>query len=102
VQAVGQVMLSEYALAFEIASLVLSVGVVGAVVIGLPNRNTEPGTATIGLGHSRGSSDMLAAGPKFETPMDIPVERYHAPSGERTVVMTRDADSYKNPGETAK
>lgn len=102
VQAVGQVMLSEYALAFEIASLVLSVGVVGAVVIGLPNRHVEPSTATVSLGHSRGSSDMLAAGPKFESPIDIPAERYEAPAGERTVVMTRDADSYKHPGETSK
>ncbi len=102
VQAVGQVMLSEYALAFEIASLVLSVGVVGAVVIGLPNRHIEPNTSTIGLGHSRGSSDMLAAGPKFESPMDIPAKRYTAPVGERTVVMTRDADAYKHPGDTSK
>ena len=102
VQAVGQVMLSDYALAFEIASLVLSVGVVGAVVIGLPNRNAEPGSSTISLGHSRGSSDMLAAGPKFETPIDIPAERYEAPAGERTVVMTRDADTYKHPGDISK
>lgn len=102
VQAVGQVMFSDYALAFEIASLVLSVGVIGAVVIGLPNRHIEPTTATMSLGHSRGSSDMLAAGPKFESPMNIPAERYHAPEGERKVVMTKDADAYKHPGETSK
>ncbi|MCA9833015.1 MAG: NADH-quinone oxidoreductase subunit J [Thermomicrobiales bacterium] len=102
VQAIGQVMLSEYALAFEIASLVLTVGVVGAVVIGLPNRMVEPNTVTMSLGHTRGSSDMLAAGPKFESPMNIPAERYTAPVGERTVVMTKDPDAYTHPGETSK
>lgn len=101
VQAVGQVMFSDYVLALEIASLVLSVGVIGAVVIGLPNRHTTLNTATVSLGHSRGSSDMVAIGPKFESPMDIPAKRYVAPVGERKVVMTRDADEYKHPGETS-
>lgn len=101
-QAIGQVMLSDYALGVEVASLVLSVGVMGAVVIGLPNRHTVLATATTSLGHSRGSSDMLAAGHKFESPMNIPAERYSAPLGERKVVMTRDADAYKHPGETSK
>lgn len=102
IQAIGQVMFSEYALALEIASLVLGVGVIGAVVIGLPNRHIEPSTAGIGLGHSRGSSDMIAIGPKFESPMNIPAERYVAPVGERKVVMTKSADEFKHPGETSK
>lgn len=102
VQAIGQVMLSDYALAFEIASLVLSVGVIGAVVIGLPTRHVEPSTSTVSLGHSRGSSDTLALGPKFESHIDIPAERYVAPVGERKVVMTRSADEYKHPGETSR
>ena len=34
--------------------------------------------------------------------MDIPPERYVAPKGERKIVMTRDADEYKHPGETSK
>ena len=102
VQAVGQVLLGDYALAMEIASILLSVGVIGAVVIGLPDRSSRLSVATTSLGHSRGSSDMLAAGHKFESPMNIPAERYVAPEGERRVVMTRDADSYKQPGETSK
>ena len=102
VQAIGQVMLSDYALAFEIASLILTVGVVGAVVIGLPNRLVEPNTVTMSLGHSRGSADVLAPGPKFESPINIPPERYVAPEGERTVVMTKDPDAYTHPGETSK
>lgn len=100
VQAVGQVLLGEYALAVEVSSVLLSVGVIGAVVIGLPNRHAMT-TSTTSLGHSRGSSDMLPPGPKFETPMDIPAERYEAPTGKRRVVMTRDADTYKHPGETS-
>lgn len=102
VQAIGQVMLSDYALAFEVASLVLTIGVIGAVVIGLPNRHSEPGTITMSLGHTRGSEDAIAAGPKFESPMNIPAERYTAPIGERKVVMTKDPDAYKHPGDTAK
>lgn len=102
VQAVGQVLLGEYALALEIASILLGVGVIGAVVIGLPGRDTPLATSTTSLGHSRGSEDMLAPGHKFESQMDIPAERYVAPKGERKIVMTRDADEYKHPGDTSK
>jgi NADH-quinone oxidoreductase subunit J len=102
VQAVGQVLLGEYPLALEIASILLGVGVIGAVVIGLPNRDTPLSTASVSLGHTRGSSDMLAPGHKFESPMNIPPERYVAPQGERKIVMTRDADEYKHPGDTSK
>lgn len=102
VQAVGQVLLGEYALALEIASVLLGVAVIGAVVIGLPDRTNSLSVATTSLGHSRGAEDMLAAGHKFETPMNIPAERYVAPQGERKIVMTKDADSYKHPGDTSK
>lgn len=102
VQAVGQVLLGEYALALEIASVLLGVGVIGAVVLGLPDRKTPLSVSTTSLGHSRGSSDMLAPGHKFESPMDIPPERYVAPQGERKILMTDDADDYKHPGDTSK
>lgn len=102
VQAVGQVLLGEYSLSLEIASVLLGVGVIGAVVIGLPERKSPVGVATTSLGHSRGSSDALAPGHKFESPMNIPPERYDAPEGERKIVMTRDADDYKHPGDTSK
>lgn len=102
VQAVGQVLLGEYALALEIASVLLGVGVIGAVVIGLPDRKSPLSVATTSLGHSRGAEDMLAPGHKFESPMNIPPERYVAPKGERKIVMTKDADTYKHPGDTSK
>lgn len=102
VQAVGQVLLGEYPLALEIASVLLGVGVIGAVVIGLPDRKSPLSVATTSLGHSRGSEDALAAGHKFETAMNIPPERYVAPQGERKIVKTRDADDYKRPGDISK
>lgn len=105
VQAIGQVLFSEYALAMEIASLVLSVGVVGAVVLGVPERLGKMAnitSSTISLGHSRGMNPELPAGHKFETPMDIPAERYDVPEGPRTVVMAKGPDEYKAPGETSR
>lgn len=105
IQAIGQVLFSEYALGLEIASLVLSVGVVGAVVLGVPERLGKAANlpvSTISLGHSRGLSPELPAGHKFETPMDIPVERYRAPEGPREVVMAKGPDEYKHPGETSR
>lgn len=102
IQAVGQVLFSDYVLAMEIASVLLGVGVVGAVVIGMPERKKPLSVATTSLGHSRGAEEALAPGPKFESPMNIPAERYVAPQGERKIVMTRDADEYKHPGETSK
>lgn len=104
IQAIGQVLFSEYALALEIASLVLGVGVIGAVVLGVPERlgrMAGMATSTISLGHSRGLNPELPAGHKFETPMDIPAERYDVPEGPRRVIMTKSADEYKHPGETA-
>lgn len=102
VQAVGQVLMGNYTLSLEIASVLLGVGVIGAVVIGLPERKEPVSVGTTSLGHSRGSEEALAAGHKFESPMNIPPERYVAPEGQRKVVMTRDADDYKHPGETSK
>ncbi len=102
IQAVGQVLLGQYALPLEIASVLLGVGVIGAVVLALPDRRGPLSVATTSLGHPRGSTDMLAPGHKFESPIDIPAERYVAPEGERKIVMTRDADEYKNPGDTSK
>lgn len=100
IQAIGQVIFSDYVLALEIASLVLSVGVVGAVVLGLPERLGEGRrVSTISLGHPRGADGILTAGPRFETPMDIPAERADIPEGPRRVVMTKSADDYTRIGD---
>lgn len=103
IQAIGQLLFTDYVLAVEITSLVLSVGVVGAVVLGLPERLGEKGpvtSSTISLGHARGSADALPPGPRFETPIDVPAGRAAAPEGPRMVVMATSADEYKHPGDT--
>lgn len=105
VQAIGRIIFTDYVLALEIVSLVLSVGVVGAVVLGLPERLGEKAntaTSTISLGHPRGSDGMLEAGPRFETPIDVPEGRTSAPEGARRVVMAKTADEYTRAGETSR
>lgn len=105
VQAVGRIIFSDYVLALEVTSLVLTVGVVGAVVLGLPERLGEKATetrATISLGHSRGSSEILGPGPRFETPINVPAGRTTAPQGPRRVVMTESAEDYTRAGDISR
>ena len=100
VQALGRIVFSHYVLAFEITSLVLTVGVIGAVVIGLPERLGERARetrATISLGHSRGSNvEALPAGPRGETPIAVSPRRHQmqATGGPREIIMVKDPDEY--------
>lgn len=107
VQAIGRSIFQDYALALEMTSLVLTVGVVGAVVLGLPERLGEKARqhrSTISLGHPRGSDDglMLAPGPRFETPIAQSSGRYVAPEGPRRVIMTKSPDDYTRVGEISR
>jgi NADH-quinone oxidoreductase subunit J len=106
VQAIGRAIYSNYLLAFEITSLVLTVGVIGAVVLALPERLGERiGTArgTISLAHSRGADDMLPEGPRGETPIKVDTTRPEpAPSAVRRVIMARDADEYTSVGDASR
>jgi NADH-quinone oxidoreductase subunit J len=103
VQAVGRAIYSNYLLAFEVTSLVLTVGVIGAVVLALPERLGEKVArrrSTISLGHSRGADDMLPEGPRGETPIPVdPTRREPAPSAVRQVIMAKDADEYTSVGD---
>jgi NADH-quinone oxidoreductase subunit J len=103
VQAIGIAVFTDYALAFEITSLVLTVGVIGAVVLGLPERLGErirESSATISLGHSRGANEALPAGPRGETPIVVDERRRQVrPSGPREIVMTKSPDEYTTVGE---
>lgn len=98
VQAIGQAIYTNYLLAFEMTSLVLTVGVIGAVVLALPERLGERPPArrgTISLGHPRGADEhYLLEGPEGETPIRFDPERPSAPSGLREVIMTDDPDAY--------
>ena len=102
VQALGMTIYSKYLLAFEVTSLVLTVGVIGAVVLALPERLGEKkprDRATISLAHPRGSDDLLPVGPRGETPIEMdPNRRVPAPTGIRELIMAKDPDEYTTVG----
>lgn len=102
VQALGRVIYSRYLLAFEVTSLVLTVGVIGAVVLALPERLGERvGTrrGTISLSHTRGTDEALPAGPRGETPIKVDRSRpAPAPAAQRTVILTSDPDAHTRVG----
>jgi len=103
-QALGRIIYSRYILAFEVTSLVLTVGVIGAVVLALPERLGERlGTrrSTISLGHSRGADEMLPEGPRGETPIRVDRTRpVPAAAAQRTVILTKDPDAHTRVGRT--
>jgi NADH-quinone oxidoreductase subunit J len=99
-QALGSVLYTEYLLPFEIVSLVLTVGVIGAIVLALPERLgavVARRQDTISLGHPRGTDLALAEGPVGETPI---VEREEAETAgiSRDLIMTKDPDAYTTVG----
>jgi len=106
VQAIGRSIYSNYLLAFEVTSLVLTVGVIGAVVLALPERlGARVGTArsTISLAHSRGADEALPEGPRGETPISVDATRPEpTPHAVRRVIMARDADDYTSVGDASR
>jgi len=98
-QALGRVLYSDYLFAFEVISLVLTVGVIGAIVLALPERLGERiGTRrdTISLGHPRGT-DAAAIGAgvaREQAPVLETRDRFAAPTTGRRLVMTKDPDEY--------
>jgi hypothetical protein len=103
VQAVGNVLYSQYLLAFEVVSLVLLVGVIGAIVLALPERLGEQirqRKGTISLAHARGVDAMLPEGPRGESPIPAPAGEMRDPALEssRELIMTSDPDSYTDAG----
>lgn len=102
-QGVGRVLYTNYVLAFEVVSLVLLVGIIGAIVLALPERlGAQPNLrqGTISLGHPRGTDTAIAAGPEGETPMDEAVAQESRPTPEATreLIMVRDPDEYTTIG----
>jgi NADH-quinone oxidoreductase subunit J len=98
-QALGRVLYSEYLLAFEVVSLVLTVAVIGAIVLALPERlgmKVAQRQGTISLGHARGVDEMaLSSGAIEESPILTSEERIAAKAtGGRRLVMTKDPDEY--------
>ena len=102
-QAVGNVLYGPYVLAFEVISLVLLVGVVGAIVLAMPERLGEQvrsRTGTISLGHPRGTDAALPSGPLGETPIPTAAEREaeDALDAAREIILVRDPDVYTTVG----
>jgi hypothetical protein len=95
---------ANYLLPFEIVSLVLLVGIIGAIVLALPERLGErigPRRATISLGHPRGVDKALPAGPAGETPVIVTADERRetaALEATRELIMVRDPDTYTRVG----
>lgn len=98
-QALGRNLYTKYLLPFEVVSLVLTVGVIGAIVLATPERLGERrGTrrGTISLGHARGVDDEPLIIPSGESPIAAREPVKPAAPAEvgyvRTLVMAKDAD----------
>ncbi len=105
-QALGRVLYDDNLLAFISVSLILTVAVIGAIVLALPDRargiNRQRGTGTINLGHPVGTDG---------TPLALPLVRGESPitpsepgtlrpvGAERRIVMVSDPDAYTTVGQ---
>jgi NADH-quinone oxidoreductase subunit J len=103
VQALANVLYTQYLLPFEVVSLVLLVGIIGAIVLALPERLGEQSAqrqGTISLGHPRGTDLALPVGPAGETPLVTAATVAETPlEATRELIMVRDADVYTEVGE---
>jgi NADH-quinone oxidoreductase subunit J len=99
-QAVGNVLYTQYLLAFEVISLVLLVGVIGAIVLALPERleGKLERRGTISLGHPRGTDYALPSGPRGETPIPVGSQPPTDSEASRELIMVTDPDRYTTIG----
>lgn len=88
-QALGRTLYTQYLLPFEVISLVLTVGVIGAIVLALPERLGERvfRRGTISLGHPRGTDLALPVGPVEETKIAGNVEVVPGGYGRRLILV---------------
>ncbi|HEV2128678.1 MAG TPA: NADH-quinone oxidoreductase subunit J [Thermomicrobiales bacterium] len=104
VHAVGRVLFSDYLLAFEVISIVLTVGILGAIVLAAPERLGEKlatRRGTISLSHTRGTDAELPVGPRGETPIKTdPNRRPPRPEAPRRVIKVTDPDERTTIGGT--
>ncbi|MEZ4665995.1 MAG: NADH-quinone oxidoreductase subunit J [Thermomicrobiales bacterium] len=94
-QALGRVLYTKYLLPFELISMVLTVGVLGAIVLALPERlGLDSGRRrdTISLGHPRGTDAVLPI-ESGEEAARISSRPNAEPAGVgRTLIMASDPD----------
>ena len=97
-QALGNVLFTQYLLPFEVVSLVLLIGVVGAIVLALPERLGER-LGTISLGHPRGTDIALPEGPSTAAPITrADQQATGALEATREIILVRDPDLYTRVG----
>jgi NADH-quinone oxidoreductase subunit J len=97
-QALGNVLFTQYLLPFEVISLVLLIGVVGAIVLALPERLGER-LGTISLGHPRGTDIALPEGPSTAAPITrADQQATGALEATREIILVRDPDLYTRVG----
>jgi NADH-quinone oxidoreductase subunit J len=93
-QAVGNLLFTQYLLPFEIVSLVLLIGVIGAIVLALPERLGER-LGTISLGHPRGTDMALPEGPASAAPItQADREATESLEATREIILVSDPDLY--------
>ena len=93
-QAFGNLIFTQYLFSFEVVSLVLLIGVVGAIVLALPERLGER-LATISLGHPRGTDMALPEGPAAAEPIDAADRAAtEALEATREIILVKDPDLY--------
>ncbi len=96
-QAIGRFLYSEYLLPFEIASLVLLVATIAAIVLGLPERFATPiigrSLGTISLGHPKGS-DLIHQDEALGIPAAGPIDL----AQPETVDVEHAAEKQRRPG----
>ncbi len=104
VQAIGRMIFSEYLLAFEVISIVLTVGILGAIVLATPERLGDKlpvRRGTISLSHTRGTDAELPAGPRGETPITTdPTRPRPRPDAPRRVITVTDPDERTTIGSS--
>jgi NADH-quinone oxidoreductase subunit J len=97
-QALANLLFTQYLLPFEVISLVLLIGVAGAIVLALPERLGER-LGTISLGHPRGTDMALPEGPSAAAPVTRADERATAAlEATREIILVRDPDLYTGAG----
>ena len=97
-QAFGNLLFTQYLLPFEVVSLVLLIGIVGAIVLALPERLGER-LGTISLGHPRGTDVALPEGPATAAPLTRADEQATtALEATRQIILVRDPDLYTGVG----
>ncbi len=97
-QAFGNLLFTQALLPFEVVSLVLLIGVVGAIVLALPERLGER-LGTISLGHPRGTDIALPEGPATAAPMTrADQQATDALEATREIILVRDPDLYTGVG----